>query len=352
MISPSSSNLPVNPLLEAVLPEAPLLPTGRTVQSLTGRVPVVCDGAGTRFYCKQDLEQYVQLTVLAQLGIPVVAPVLAAEGGTFLSREQGRSLSAALGESGTALRDCRGFASLGQTLSTIHASLAGARIESRIEGWISDDAGRTGNICANFRHRFVARASAAANAFLGSAKLFADGPLREVSRQLRALIERGMSLLAAIERRSEPAQLIYGDFKPENILFRRCVRSGFADFVLIDPQICRGAPAMDLAKFMSRTLMAADAPRACDLLAAFLEGYGAARAGSGPSVPLLAALDAANIMSAYLGRLAKGESGFEQARLFRCPQSLQRLSLLLEAFKRLPPDESPAAFLSELGHGC
>jgi len=26
VISPSSSNLPVNPLLEAVLPEAPLLP--------------------------------------------------------------------------------------------------------------------------------------------------------------------------------------------------------------------------------------------------------------------------------------------------------------------------------------
>lgn len=98
-------------------------------------------------------------------------------------------------------------------------------------------------------------------------------------------------------------QIIFGDYKPENLL----VMNGYKQIRVIDPVITRGSLSFDLAKFSSRVLLEGALSGQPASLEAFFKGYGMY---PDPDIKLygpftfndLVTIDQLNILRSYFSR--------------------------------------------------
>ncbi|HET7672920.1 MAG TPA: hypothetical protein VFK11_00195 [Candidatus Saccharimonadales bacterium] len=277
-----------------------LTPTGRGVPTITSSPIEALDNAGATWYVKDDpgLEQLGQLDFLDDIGLPVPER-LSPDENHMAVRSSGITLNEAVASN--TLPAGRTIRMAGVLLGKTHDSLERAEAEGLAPEKTAPDSSTTAHPAANFHHRFAEGKSSSTNAMYGD--------LPENGLGVRSSLLELIELLGEQEIPESVGgedELSYGDFKPDNLLY--AAESGL---VLIDPLVHRGRRVNDFAKFCTRFAIEPTAPDS-DIRTQLQESYRQAggqefREGD---VALSGALDLANVMSSYLGRLAKGDTSF------------------------------------------
>lgn len=279
-----------------------LVPTGREVTTITASPHEACDPDGGIWYVKNDdSEQAQQLRFLAELGLPI-PEVMSIGDGKIASRHAGVSLDQVI-KAGDRPGAEAIVSQAGALLSRVHTALGPLDNLPSEEMWAPPNPVTTAQPAVNFAYRFIDARSSATNAMASGDLPEAASAVRGRLRYLVSIMqETGMpdGLLAETE-------MSYGDYKPENIL-----SNSDGKLYLIDPLLHKGNRIADLAKFCSRYALEPNAPN-LETSEPFLAGYQAQHEGhrfDEEEFVWLSALDTANILSSYLGRLAKGDKRF------------------------------------------
>lgn len=279
-----------------------LTPTGVQVPTITTSPIEALDGLGEKWFIKPDpkSEQHRQLLLLGGLGLPVPESQ-EYDADTTAIRGSGESLSLSL--SGRASTAAELIKNTGLLLATVHDALEADDSIPSINPPALDST--TAHPARNFIYRFEDRRSAATNAMYG-----------DLPNDIRPLRDSLFGLVEFIQENGIPPEMLaeeepsYGDFKPDNLIFK----PGEGLF-LIDPQLHRGRQINDAAKFCTRASLEPTPPQV-DIKSTLLKGYSEKSPVPGDDFEFAwsSALDLSNILSGYLGRLAKGDVKFGLVR--------------------------------------
>lgn len=296
----------------------PLSSTGSAVATITSSPEIHIDPKGNTWFVKQDkrLEQAGQLFFLSTLGMPVPEPVVIDESHIALPYS-GVPLNEVFAKAPDASEQtCREsgilLAKLHKLFEDSDAGIDPDVLTARISA--SDSTAKPAN---NFVYRFLDRKSSSTNAIYGDSQRELVPLRRSLLELVSLVIEKGIpdDLLGSNE-------LAFGDYKPENILLQP------ERLYLIDPILHFGHRVSDVAKFCVRSELEPDIK---DLhVASFLLAYSRSGQVAQPdNLVWFRILDTANIVSSYLGRLAKGDRRYRLVERLAYSTSYQNQVLRL-----------------------
>jgi serine/threonine protein kinase len=197
----------------------------------------------------------------------------------------------------------------------------------------------SGHPVQNFCHRFIERKSNATNAFCSHEIPFQFPMLHRLQESIANILQDMRQKCSAIDCQQEDNDIIFGDYKPDNILI-----SKLGELCLIDPDIRRGKECFDIAKFVSRVLL--EGETAFPLLTEFSAGYGHIEPSElhygNLEFKEQVLLDLINILSAYLGRCILGQRSFRLVQQLSDEQYCNYLVRLVTTLSSCSEDLSPS----------
>lgn len=280
-----------------------LIATGRQIITITASPIEAVDPEGDTWFIKPDADdQGHQLRFLAGLALPT-PEVQYLDADTIATRHAGVGLDLVLrgGDEAAAAEIVRDS---GVLLAKTHSAFKAFDSFPSDEMWSRPNPATTAEPATNFVRRFVDQKSLDTNAMGG-----------DLPQSAAAVRDKLLYLVDFVLTSGIPDDLLtqdemsYGDFKPENIL-----SDSDGALYLIDPVLHKGNRMADLAKFYSRFNLEPNAPEV-DTLGHLLDGYRQAEPKekhrfNEREFQWLAAMDTVNILSGYLGRLARGDTSY------------------------------------------
>lgn len=294
--------------------------------TITNRLRILIDQDGTHYFSKCDPLERKQLALLDSLKLPVPPVVIDIRDGEFASIDCGRSLCDILRTEGAAAHI---LPMAGRLLGLTHFQFEQRTSDIPVE-ILRSELAHTAHITRSFRARYM---HSHIECFTSVVEQCTSRGIRHLTPLISCLADCAEHL-APRANTSDGGQVIYGDFKPDNIVVKERDLRG-THLTLIDPHICLGDRRFDVAKFISRVLLEPNGARLEDVLSTFNSSYrGIFHEDGIGAVPVslrdLVAMDSLNVLSSYLLCALRGDEGFRLVASLQAAEYREYLTWHLE----------------------